>query len=129
MGEANEDQGLHEKGCIQAGSIGQLQGMMAFFQAAEERRETREERMVEAVEKVAAQGEAIKVLQDSSNKHDKALAEAFQRLRKVENPSLIIKLSRSKLGRFALAMMVIASLIGFVKNPEALGKFLKAVIQ
>lgn len=116
-------------GCVQEGAIGELRGMMRFFQSAEEKREKREERLVEAVEKVAAQGEILKNQGETLTRHEKALQEAFGRLRKVETPSMIIRLSKTKLGRIALATCLFMSVIGFVRNPEALGKFVKAIIQ
>src|SRR5262245_17435546 len=117
-----------EHTCSKEREWGEVSATLKFFQDAESRREQRELEMVGTMKAIATQGEAIKHLQEKSLRHEKALDEAFHRIRKVETPPLFIKLARTRVGRISLAALVLMAVVGFVKNPEALGKFIKAVI-
>lgn len=63
--------------CGQVGTIGEIKATLSFFQQAEERREAREERMLKAMEDIAAQGATIAGLSLRTSKAEKDLTEAF----------------------------------------------------
>jgi hypothetical protein len=117
-----------EAGCVQAGKLGKFEATLEFFQKAEIRREERETRMLTAMESVAAQGEAIKSLQETAQRHDKSLNEAFGRIKKVENPPLLVKFLSTRLGRYVFAGLVGGCLVGITRNPEAVGKIVQILV-
>jgi len=67
--------------CIQDRVIGEMATTLQFFKDAELRREGREERMLIAMENVAAQGAVLEITSKRVDKHDQDLTEAFGLLR------------------------------------------------
>lgn len=67
--------------CKQEGPIGEIRATLLFFQNAEERREQREERMLKAMEEIAAHGATITNLTQRTTKIEKDLTEAFGEIR------------------------------------------------
>lgn len=70
--------------CQKEEVIGKLTTAVEFFQEAEKRRESREERMTRAVETVAAQGEIIKAHADNIGDLKKGQGILFERVRELE---------------------------------------------
>jgi hypothetical protein len=73
-----------ETACVQDKVIVEIQTTLMYFKDAEKRREGREERMLVAMESVAAQGATLHGLSLASERHDKALAEAFVQIRAID---------------------------------------------
>ncbi|OHD24868.1 MAG: hypothetical protein A2Y38_16165 [Spirochaetes bacterium GWB1_59_5] len=117
-----------EPGCIQAGKLGKIEATIEFFQKAEEKREYREERMLSAMEEIAAQGSTLKAYGDTLLRHEKAFTEVFTRIKNVENSPLITKFLNTKAGRYTFAALIGAAAVGVTKNPEGFGKIVKLVI-
>ncbi|MBV5338151.1 MAG: hypothetical protein J0665_01140 [Deltaproteobacteria bacterium] len=67
--------------CIQDRVIGEMQTTLIFFKEAEVRREGREERMLVAMESVAAQGAVLQIQAKRIDKHDEDISEAFGLIR------------------------------------------------
>lgn len=117
-----------ETGCAQAGTIGEIRATLRFFQESEERRERRDERLIEAVEKIAAHGATIEAHAETLARHDKAHGEAFERIRKLEDPPLLAKLASTKTGRCILAVLLCFAVTVLSKNPAVMETAIKCLI-
>jgi hypothetical protein len=93
--------------CGQEQTIGEIKATLSFFQSAEERREAREERMLKAMEDIAAQGATLISLSERTAKNEKDISEAFGVIRMLDQ-SAVTKVEHKKLedGHDALALRV-----------------------
>lgn len=94
-----------EPTCIQDKVIIEIQNTLSYFKEAEGRREGREERMLIAMENVAAHGATLEGLSVSSLRHDKDIQEAFIQIRALEQStasSLDMEVIKKKVETFEL---------------------------
>lgn len=63
--------------CIQKENISSINNTLKYFQEAEARRERREERMLDAMEDIAAQGATIVNIEHRTTKLEKDVTDAF----------------------------------------------------
>lgn len=137
--QAKDDHACHQE--MRLGEIGQA---IRFFQEAELRREAREQRMLQAMETVAAQGEVIKSHAEALTRHDKAITTLYDRLRDVEKEpaatvarpfqvagaddappkSLVIRLLDSRAGVYLIGIIVFNFAVNCVVNFDVVAKLL-----
>jgi hypothetical protein len=76
--------------CEQAVTIAKIETTLDHVVTLLEKHEVREDRMLDAMEVVAAQTEAIKYNTDSISRHDIAIDEIFHLLREKKSPAIQI---------------------------------------
>lgn len=105
---------MGEHDCVQEKTIGEISATLKFFQAAEVRREAREERMADAMESVAAQGETIKSHAESLMRHEKAVGILFERVREIEKQPAV-ESGKVRLGFInALISTILAAIVAML---------------
>lgn len=120
--------------CRQEKTIGEMTATLLFFQDAERRREKRDERMVAAMETVAAQGETIKSHAETLARHEKGFSAMFDRMRDLElaeeeeedDPpkALAITILESRLGPFILAAVLLNTITNLLVNYELMSRLI-----
>jgi len=115
-----------EHKCAKEYEFGEISTTLRFFQDAEMRREKRDEKMLETMETIAAQGATIQSHAETLARHDKSHREAFSRIRSLESP--IGRLFMGKKGPYILAVLVAGFLVGLGSNYEAVAKLAVKVV-
>ncbi len=100
--------------CIQAETIGGFKAMLHSMDEKLEKHDKREDRMLAALESVAAQGESIRFLVETASNHTRAIEEVFIRIREIElpqNENLVMKILKSSAGIYFFGLFIVSTII------------------
>ena len=118
--------------CTQAETIGGIKAALESLDERAERHEQREERILGALENVAAQGKSIEYLLMEVKEHkdytQKVFQEAFKRLRTLEAPPPkppAIQLLESAVGPYIVGLIFLTAGVTVVADFEVVKTFYK----